>query len=346
VTVSVVIDGRLDATRAHQAATLVQRLGLARVWLRQPWWPLTGPGPSDAEGASLPGWLAASAPARAGLIVDASQTDPGWLDRIAQAGPPGDGEDRRPADISIALSGAPAAISRWQRSIARGPGLAIAQLALPATASAPGGRGTALATAVFVPCSPGRDLAAEVSAAAAAAAGRPVLAEVTVSVGRTMAEAQARADADELFMVAGHPAQQGLFGTLEECQAAASRLAHAGATELVCYLPLASDLADILAQLRSIAIGAGVLRPGEPPSAAPPPPDGWGGRSVTPLSLRRTCQATPLSCRTPDTWLGHARTKYRPMPCAYSERGASHGLRDTTGVAGQLREGPGRDHRR
>ena len=118
------------------------------------------------------------------------------------------------------------------------------------------------------------------SAAADAAAGRPVLAEVTVSVGRTVAEARARADADELFALTGHPAQQGLFGTLEECQAAAAQLAQAGATELLCYLPLAGDLPDVLAQLRSIAIGAGVLRPGEPRSAAPPPPDGWGGRRV------------------------------------------------------------------
>ena len=152
-----------------------------------------------------------------------------------------------------------------------GPGPAVTAL----------GPAAGLADPVFIPCSPSRDLAAELAAAAARAAGRPVLAEVTVSVGRTAAEAQARAAADELFAVAGHPAEQGLFGTLEECQAAAARLAHTGATELVCYLPLASDLPDILAQLRSIAIGASVLRPGEPPSAAPPPPEGWGGRRVT-----------------------------------------------------------------
>jgi hypothetical protein len=273
VTLSVVIDGRLDAARARQVATLVGRLGLGGVWLRRPWWPLTGPVMSEADSASLLGWLAASAPVRAGLVADASQADPGWLDRVAVAGqsPSGYGEGARPAGLSIALSGAPAAIARWQRSITRGP--VINQVALPAPAAAPG-------TALFIPCSPGRDLASEVTAAVAAAAGRAVLAEVPVSVGRTTAEAQARADADELFTLTGHPAQQGLFGTLEECQAAAARLAHAGATELVCYLPLASDLADILAQLRSIAAGAGVLRPGEPPSAAPPPPAGWGGRRV------------------------------------------------------------------
>jgi hypothetical protein len=269
VRLSVVIDGRLDAARARQVATLTDRLGLAGVWLRYPWWPLSGTGTAETDRAGLLPALAPGAQAPPGLIVDADAAAPGeagdaWLDRLVQAASP-----------RIAIAGSPPAITRWQRLIGRRPELAVTQLALPAREEA------ARAAAVFIPCAPGRDLAGEVSEAAAAAGGRPVLAEVTVSVGRTAAEARARADADELFTLAGHPAQQGLFGTLEECQATAARLAHAGATELVCYLPLASDLPDVLAQLRSIAIGAGVLRPGEPPSAAPPPPAGWGGRRFT-----------------------------------------------------------------
>jgi hypothetical protein len=269
VRLSVVIDGRLDAARARQVATLTDRLGLAGVWLRYPWWPLSGTGIVETDRAGLLAALASGVLAPPGLIVDAGAADPGeaddaWLDRLVQAASP-----------RIAIAGSPPAITRWQGLIGRRPELTVTQLALPARA------GAAQAAAVFVPCAPGRDLAGEVSAAASAAGGRPVLAEVTVSVGRTAAEARARADADALFTLAGHPAQQGLFGTLEECQATAARLAHAGATELVCYLPLASDLPDVLAQLRSIAIGAGVLRPGEPPSAAPPPPAGWGGRRFT-----------------------------------------------------------------
>jgi hypothetical protein len=132
--------------------------------------------------------------------------------------------------------------------------------------------------AIVVPLAADRDLDRAVAEAAAQAAGRPVLVEVPISVGRTAAEAHARADSEELFTRAGHPARTGLFGTLEECQAGAARLAHAGATELVCYLPHSGDLIDVLAQLRAIAVGAGVLRPGEPPSSPPPPPDGWGGR--------------------------------------------------------------------
>jgi hypothetical protein len=279
----VVIDGRVDGARAHQVATLTRRLGLVGVWLRYPWWPLGGTG---ANGTDVAGLLAALAPAAQappglglGLIVDAdaadaaggpSAADDAWLDGLVPAA--GSLTAGQPVSPRIALAGKPQAIARWHGLIGRRPGLAVARIALPA------GDPGRPAAAVFVPCVPGRNLPAAVSAAASAAAGRPVLAEVTVSVGRTAAEARARADADALFMLAGHPAEQGLFGTLEECQASAARLAQAGATELVCYLPLASDLPDVLAQLRSIAIGAGMLRPGEPPSAPPPPPAGWGGR--------------------------------------------------------------------
>jgi hypothetical protein len=280
VELSVVIDGRLDAARARQVAVLADRLGLAGVWLRYPWWPLTGPGINAAGVAGLLSALAYGVRIAHGLVMDADAADPGeandaWLDHLVPA--PVSQADGLPPAPRIALAGSPSAVTRWRHLIGQRPGLAISRLALPAGEGAGGP-----AAAVFVPCAPGRDLAGEVSAAATAAAGRPVLAEVTVSVGRTAAEARARADADELFALAGHPAEQGLFGTLEECQAAAARLAQAGAAELVCYLPLAADLPDVLAQLRSIAIGAGVLRPGEPPSAAPPPPAGWGGRRLTP----------------------------------------------------------------
>jgi hypothetical protein len=273
VQLGVIIDGRLDGGRARQVATLASRLGLAGVWLRLPWWPLAAPG---GTGTDLLAALSSCAGIRPGLVVDADAAgaDVGWLGRLVAV----------PAGLRIALTGTPPAVARWQELIGRRPDLAVSQLALPQLAlpqlALPPGRRTE-PLAVFVPCAPGRDLAAEVSAAVAAAAGRPVLAEVTVSVGRTAAEARARADADALFTLAGHPAQQGLFGTLEECQATAAQLGHAGVTELVCYLPLASDLPDVLAQVRSIAVGAGVLRHGEPPSAAPPPPAGWGGRRTT-----------------------------------------------------------------
>jgi len=275
VGLSVVIDGRLGVMQARQVAALASRLGLAGVWLRQPWWPLTGPVEDAADSAGLLAWLADNAAVSVGLIVEAGQADAGLLDHVAMAWRRGHDCPARPAEISVALSGPAAAVSDWQGSLQRQPGLRVSRLARSAGTPGPA------PAAVFVPCRAARDLAAEIPAAVAAAAGVPVLAEVTVSVGRTMAEAQARVGADKLFAVVGHPARQGLFGTLEDCQAAAARLAHAGVTELVCYLPLASDLPDVLAQLRSIAVGASVLRPGEPPSTAPPPPAGWGGRRVT-----------------------------------------------------------------
>jgi hypothetical protein len=217
---------------------LVGRLGLAGAWLRSSWWPQLA-APGAADPAALVDWLSAQPPTPAGLLVSAG---------AGGAGPVSAG-----AVCARRLDGTGA-------------------FAVPADAD------DAAATAILVPFGPGRDLRAAVAAAARASRGRPVLAEVTVSVGRTAAEARARACAEELFQLIGHPAQQGLFGTLEECQAAAGALRHAGATELICTLPLASDLPDVLAQLTAIAIGAGVLVPGDPPSQSPPPPAGWGGR--------------------------------------------------------------------
>src|SRR5579863_10374345 len=129
VTLSVVIDGRLDAVRARQVATLTDRLGLAGVWLRHPWWPLSGAGTVETDRAGLLRSLtalASGAQAPPGLIVDADAAAPGdaddaWLDRLVQAASP-----------RIAIAGAPPAITRWQGLIGRRPELTRAQLAVPA----------------------------------------------------------------------------------------------------------------------------------------------------------------------------------------------------------------------
>ena len=275
---SVVADGR-SRPAAVQLARLAGRLELAGVWWREP--PLTGP-PAD----DLPGLLEAlgseSSPAVAGLIADALMLiDPSGMSAAFRT--------VRGSSVRLAVSGSGPFPQPWPGRLAELRDALGARLALsPAASAGPcpdagerpdaGQPVAASAPAVFVPVRPDRELDAAVSKAAAAAAGRPVLVEVAVSVGRTSAEASARADGEELFALTGHPRAQGLFGTLEECQAAASRLLHAGATELVCYLPRSHDLPDVLAQLRAISIGAGALRPGEPPSDPPPPPRGWGGR--------------------------------------------------------------------
>ena len=272
---SVVVDGRSDAATAGQVAGLAGRLQLAGVWWRQP--PPTGTAAEDL--ATLLGLLSdQAAPAIAGLIADAHRTGRGLLstlpaDRAGQASP-----------VRLAICGSALQVERWLRQLADAPQVAGTALSLPLTADAavPAAACTSMpgpgAAAVYVPITPDRDLDAAVAGAAEVAAGRPVLVEVAVSVGRTTAEASARADGEELFAVIGHPRRQGLFGTLEECQADAARLAQSGASELVCYLPRSHDLPDVLAQLPAISVGAGILRPGEPPSSAPPPPPGWGGR--------------------------------------------------------------------
>ena len=105
--------------------------------------------------------------------------------------------------------------------------------------------------------------------------------EVPVSVGRTWAEAQARAEAESLFDTVGHPSAVGIFGTLEQCQEGVIRLAHAGVTDLRCVLPNSPDVHDVIAQLTAMVVGTvDVLSPGAPKSRAPDPPLGWGGRRM------------------------------------------------------------------
>jgi hypothetical protein len=263
---SVVADGRSGAFAVSQLARLAGRLDLAGVWWREP--PLSGPPAVDLP--ELLDVLRSDPPATAGLIVDARRIPvlPGKPTRYGTGGG---------FPIRIAVCGPWPLAEPWLAHLTELRDLLGGELALPSVGE--GGRpATAGASAIFVPVRPDRELDAALSDAARAADGRAVLVEVAVSVGRTSAEARARADGEELFAATGHPSEQGLFGTLEECQAAAARLLQAGATELVCYLPRSHDLPDVLAQLRAISIGAGLLRPGEPPSAAPPPPADWGGR--------------------------------------------------------------------
>jgi hypothetical protein len=110
-----------------------------------------------------------------------------------------------------------------------------------------------------------------------------VAALLPVSIGRTGAEAAARAEMDPGFADHGHPRDIGIFGTLEECQDRVIALAHAGVSDLRCILPAVPDIHDVIAQLTAVTIGTtDVLIPGSLRSPAPPPPEGWGGRPDTP----------------------------------------------------------------
>jgi alkanesulfonate monooxygenase SsuD/methylene tetrahydromethanopterin reductase-like flavin-dependent oxidoreductase (luciferase family) len=104
--------------------------------------------------------------------------------------------------------------------------------------------------------------------------------EAPVSIGRTVAEAQARAESEALFETVGPPSDVGVFGTLEQCQERVIELAHAGVTDLRCVLPNSPDVHDVIAQLTAMVIGTvDVLSPGAPKSKSPDPPPTWGGRS-------------------------------------------------------------------
>jgi alkanesulfonate monooxygenase SsuD/methylene tetrahydromethanopterin reductase-like flavin-dependent oxidoreductase (luciferase family) len=105
--------------------------------------------------------------------------------------------------------------------------------------------------------------------------------EIPVSIGRTVAEAAARAEAEPLFAVTGPPPDVGVFGTLEQCQERVIELAHVGVTDLRCVVPNSPDVHDVIAQLTAIAIGTvDVFTPGAPKSKAPDPPETWGGRPI------------------------------------------------------------------
>jgi hypothetical protein len=83
----------------------------------------------------------------------------------------------------------------------------------------------------------------------------PVTAALTVSIGRTVAEADARARRDPALAGPNHPALAGLFGTLEHAQSQALELRRAGADAVRATLADDWDVADLLAQLRAVVVG-------------------------------------------------------------------------------------------
>jgi hypothetical protein len=103
-----------------------------------------------------------------------------------------------------------------------------------------------------------------------------------VSIGRTSAEARARASVEPLFAELGDPARIGVVGTLEQCQDRVIELAHLGVADLRCVLPNTSDVHDAIAQLTAAVVGSlDVLAPNAPRSRPPDPPEGWGARPPT-----------------------------------------------------------------
>jgi hypothetical protein len=86
---------------------------------------------------------------------------------------------------------------------------------------------------------------------------RPLLVvAVPVSIGRTRNEAAARASRDPRFVGEAHPEVAGIFGTFEQAQAQVLDLARAGAEALLVAVPDELDVADVLAQVKALVVGA------------------------------------------------------------------------------------------
>lgn len=85
---------------------------------------------------------------------------------------------------------------------------------------------------------------------------RPLMVAVPISIGRTLNEAVARADRDSRFVGPNHPEVAGIFGTFEQAQHQVLELARAGAEILLLTVPDELDIADVLAQVRALVVGA------------------------------------------------------------------------------------------
>jgi alkanesulfonate monooxygenase SsuD/methylene tetrahydromethanopterin reductase-like flavin-dependent oxidoreductase (luciferase family) len=240
-----------DPAHRRHIAHLAGRLGFASIWLPAP----EGP-PSIEELRTL---ITATRPARLGLVVDGDPAgvSAAWLGWIAAT--------RDDAGLGtvfldlplIAVAGVKPAIvtAVGSRDMYRNRVLTRGDAA---TAIGP----DLEAAGYVVNGSDRATVAAQVTKArdARAAAGRapddfPITVDLTVAIGRTMREAEVRADRDPLLSGEQHPRDAGLFGTLEHAQEQVLDYARAGADGLRATLADERDVADLLAQFRSLAVG-------------------------------------------------------------------------------------------
>jgi hypothetical protein len=223
-----------------QQALLASRLGYAEVWL--PVDAAAGfPGPARVDGLAQ-----AAGVTRLGLVISGAEPDViAGLQRLAAGAGTG---------VLIELDG-----------VAAGPALVHAaggseawraRVRLPAFD--PSTAGTVVTAATRPESLTGIAVAAAQRAAAGlTAAEHPVIAALPASIGRTWNEAQARAGRDPRFAGgADDPRHSGLFGTYEQAQTQVLELAAAGADGLRVTVPDEVDVADLLAQVRSVVVGA------------------------------------------------------------------------------------------
>jgi alkanesulfonate monooxygenase SsuD/methylene tetrahydromethanopterin reductase-like flavin-dependent oxidoreductase (luciferase family) len=310
VRLGVVLDTRNPVERLLDVARMCDRAGIGALWVEDA---------AEEAAARLDGWTVLALlvgevrRARVGALLDAAEWAPERLARMAatlgartggrlELTLRADGARLLAFREALAATTVPAALAPsggGGPAIVPAAGSAFGSVALPAVPPTLAVEVAAeeLAPEVLVAVDdvllpmgpPAATVAAAVAvrrAAAAAGRGRETLgvaARLPVSVGRTVAEAQARWDAEPGFAALGPPAETGLFGTLEQCHDRVIELAQAGVTELRCLLPNAIDVHDVIAQLTAMTIGsADKLVPGAPRTRVPEPPAGWGGRSRFP----------------------------------------------------------------
>jgi alkanesulfonate monooxygenase SsuD/methylene tetrahydromethanopterin reductase-like flavin-dependent oxidoreductase (luciferase family) len=278
VRLGVVLDARGPATRLGEVARMCDRAGIGAVWLDDS--APTGAPPADPL-TRLRALVPLVARARLGVVL-VGRDDPAALEEL-------------PAGrLELTLSGeARAQAERLLERLGAGrprPTLAVEvddpeRLDTERLAWLAGVADDVLVVAGDV------DRVAERVGALREAFGRVgrdpgslgMAVRLPVSIGRTVAEAAARWDAEPAFAALGPPARAGVFGTLEHCHERVIALAHAGVTDLRCVLPGAPDIHDVIAQATAMTVGTvAQLAPGAPRSPAPPPPEGWGGRSRFP----------------------------------------------------------------
>ena len=289
------LDGRTPPGNAGQLARMCARAGIDAVWLAGALdgTPLDGDIDPWAEAREVTGvWPAAAI----GVLIDGSgrlaANVAGFLAGRRNGGEFTAGTGGR-LEIGLLDAGRDGAAPRWIRDALLTAGV---RARLSTLARMPEDLGPLLGVVDDVILSawhsPDLETAADESRVAAVDAGRDpaslgVAVLLPVSVGRTVAEASARAEMDPAFARFGHPSEIGIFGTLEDCQDRVIALAHAGITDLRCVLPATPDVHDVIAQLTAITLGtADVLVPGSLRSPSPPPPKGWGGRPDRPPSPR------------------------------------------------------------
>jgi hypothetical protein len=222
--------------RQDHAARLAARLGYTEVWLPA----------GEERGRRTPERLellaAAAEPARLGLVVDGDPDDvAAWL-------------GRSPYAAGHVLLELPASTKALRRAVG-GPEGWRHRVRLPSFDP------DAAGTVVRRPTREGiiagvLDAMRSRTAAAIAPARHPVVAALPVSIGRTVSEAMARALREPRFAGDRHPREAGLFGTYEDAQGQALELAAAGADGLQVTVADEIDVADLLAQVRSLVVGA------------------------------------------------------------------------------------------